>query len=419
MVINTNISDYLREYVYAATSQGSLFESLRGRTKIDYIYLDGKKYPKYINEYWTAKQRQANSLHEISYRACFKPQLPRFFIELLTNTGDVVYDPFSGRGTTNIESAIFGRNVIANDINPLSKILSLPRLSVPKIEALRDRLYKIQIDENLKADIDLSMFFHHKTEGELVSLKKYLAERERTKTEDSLDSWIRMVATNRLTGHSAGFFSVYTLPPNQAVSPKSQIKINQIRGQKPEYRDVRNLILRKSVQLTKDVSELLRQQLLEVFQKAVFLTRDARFTNDIEDEIVSLTVTSPPFLDTVQYADDNWLRSWFNSIDITAVSQSITMSKTVEQWSNVMVQVFRELFRITKPSGWVAFEVGEVRSGKVRLDEFIVPVGLASGFECEGILINEQEFTKTANIWGIGNNNKGTNTNRVVLFIKK
>src|SRR5215207_154864 len=33
--------------------------------------------PAYVNEYWTARQRQASSLHEVSYRACFKPQLPR------------------------------------------------------------------------------------------------------------------------------------------------------------------------------------------------------------------------------------------------------------------------------------------------------------------------------------------------------
>ncbi|MEQ1867469.1 MAG: hypothetical protein ABL996_22765, partial [Micropepsaceae bacterium] len=32
-------------------------------------------------------------LHEVSYRACFKPQLPRFFIERLTHPGEVVYDP--------------------------------------------------------------------------------------------------------------------------------------------------------------------------------------------------------------------------------------------------------------------------------------------------------------------------------------
>ena len=38
---------------------------------------------------------------------------------------------------------------------------------------------------------------------------------------------------NRLTGHSAGFFSVYTMPPNQAVSIESQRKINTRRRQSP------------------------------------------------------------------------------------------------------------------------------------------------------------------------------------------
>ena len=50
--------------------------------------------PQYIDEFWTAQQRQAHSLHEISYRACFKPQLPHFFITHLTKENDVVYDPF-------------------------------------------------------------------------------------------------------------------------------------------------------------------------------------------------------------------------------------------------------------------------------------------------------------------------------------
>ncbi|WP_317136356.1 hypothetical protein [Methanochimaera problematica] len=56
---------------------------------------------KYTNEFWTSKQRQASSIHEVSYRACFKPQLPRFFIDLLTDSGDVVYDPFTGRNYGN------------------------------------------------------------------------------------------------------------------------------------------------------------------------------------------------------------------------------------------------------------------------------------------------------------------------------
>src|SRR5262245_20908712 len=63
----------------------------------------------FVNESWTAKQRAASRLHEISYRACFKPQLPRFFIERLTLPGDRVYDPFMGRGTTLVEAALLSR----------------------------------------------------------------------------------------------------------------------------------------------------------------------------------------------------------------------------------------------------------------------------------------------------------------------
>jgi hypothetical protein len=33
-------------------------------------------------------------------------------------------------------------------------------------------------------------------------------------------------------------------------------------------------------------------------------------------------------------------------------------------------------------------------------------------------LINSQQFTKTANCWGVTNNSKGTNTNRIVLLQK-
>src|SRR5919205_3907131 len=64
-----------------------------------------------VNEYWTARQRQSHALHEVSYRACFKAELPRFFIERLTAPGDLVYDPFMGRGTTLLEAALMGRHV--------------------------------------------------------------------------------------------------------------------------------------------------------------------------------------------------------------------------------------------------------------------------------------------------------------------
>ncbi|MEW5724445.1 MAG: DNA methyltransferase [Thermodesulfobacteriota bacterium] len=185
------------------------------------------------------------NIHEISYRACFKPQLLRFFLEMLTDPGDVVYDPFSGRGTTAVEAALLDRWVVANDVNPLSEILTRPRLEPPEPALVQKRLEEIPFQEKETGDQDLSMFFHERTLSEILSLRNYLSGRRAEGKEDSLDRWIRMVATNRLTGHSKGFFSVYSLPPNQAVSPEKQRKINQRRNQKPEYRDTRAIIKKR------------------------------------------------------------------------------------------------------------------------------------------------------------------------------
>ncbi|MGB2867047.1 MAG: DNA methyltransferase [Bacteroidota bacterium] len=385
---------------------------------VDTIQIQNHPIPRYVGEFWTSKQRQSSSLHEISYRACFKAQLPAFFMNLLTNEGDTVYDPFSGRGTTIIEAALLGRKSVSNDINPLSRTLCEPRLHPPTLKDIRSRLDSIQISGEARADIDLSMFYHTKTEAEIVSLRKYLSMREQNGDEDHLDRWIRMVATNRLSGHSKGFFSVYTLPPNQAITAERQKQINKRLRQKPEYRDTREIILRKSRSLMRNLTEAQFTNLQKARSEAKFLSTDARSTKSITDQSIALTVTSPPFLNIVDYQGDNWLRCWFNSIDVDRISKKMTMAPTVDKWTRVMEAVFRELFRVTASGGWVAFEVGELRNGRVRLDELVVPLGISAGFQCAGILINSQRFTKTSNIWGVSNNSSGTNTNRIVLFHK-
>ena len=412
-----NISNYLINFSLKKNLDSFLDDSQE--TQVDAFKIKNKSIKKYINEFWTSKQRQASSIHEISYRACFKAQLPRFFLKLLTKPDDVIYDPFSGRGTTIIEAGLLKRKVISNDINPLSEILARPRLNIPSINDVKDKLDRIPLNSKFENEIDLSMFYHEKTEREILSLKNYLYERKESIEEDDIDRWIRMVATNRLTGHSIGFFSVYTLPPNQAVSPKRQIKINRKRRQKPEYRGVKERIIKKSISLLRKLTMQQKNYLKEISKSAIFLTKDARNTPEINENLVQLTVTSPPFLKVVQYLKDNWLRFWFNSINAEVISKKITMESDVNRWSKMMGSVFKELYRITKINGWVAFEVGEIQKGKIKLEDYIVPEGLNAGFVCKGIVINEQDFTKTSNIWGIKNKESGTNTNRIVLFKKE
>jgi hypothetical protein len=403
--------DTLNRYLRAFVSHAAI------PTLVEDMVIGPVTVPKYTNEFWTSRQRQASSIHEISYRACFKPQLPRFFIDLLTRKGDVVYDPFSGRGTTVIEAGLSGRDVLANDANPLSRIMTEPRFFPPDRADVEKRLSAISRDSE-GATIDLSMFYHPDTEKEIVALRQYLLKRKADCRDDMIDRWIAMVATNRLTGHSKGFFSVYTLPPNQAVSQKSQQRINLKRQQTPEYRDTHKIILDKTKSLLRTLFPAEKKDLNRAGKKARLLTGDARSTPGIPDTSVQLTVTSPPFLDIVQYREDNWLRCWFNGHNEEAIGEQITMARTLDQWTGVMGAVFRELYRITCYGGYVAFEVGEVRKRTIRLEEHVIPLGITAGFKCDGVLINQQVFTKTSNIWGVNNMASGTNTNRIVIFHK-
>jgi hypothetical protein len=382
-----------------------LFKEFNKETEI----FNNNGIPYFVNEYWTAGQRKSHSIHEISYRACFKAQLPEFFIKRLTVKGDVVHDPFMGRGTTPVQAAIMGRGASGNDINPLAVLLTRPRLRPVDIGEVERTLAEIDLSGGRMVRDDLLAFYHPQTLAQLEALREWLdrhASTHDTHPHRAAD-WIRMVSLNRLSGHSAGFFSGRSMPPNQAVSIKSQLRINAKLRQSPPVRDIKGIIKKKTKSLLRDGSP-------KAESRFHLFVGNAWDTHGIEDSSVSLVVTSPPFLDIVQYAADNWLRCWFAGIDVDEVK--IAMHRTPESWTEMVHEVLKEQARILKSGGHVAFEVGEIRNKTVLLEELVWQAADGLPFDKLGVMVNVQEFTKTANCWGVVNGSKGTNTNRIVLL---
>ena len=365
-----------------------------------------------VGEFWTAKQRQGHALHEISYRACFKPQLPQFFIERYSRIGGRVLDPFMGRGTTALQAALMGRKVATSDANPLCLFLLRPRLNPPSLDAIAERLQKIKFHATVTGeDRELEVFFHPRVLEQLVALKAWFRKREESGAFDTIDDWIRMVALNRLTGHSAGFFSVRTMPPNQAVSLQTQRKLNAKHGQQPPWRDVAALILKKS-------KSLLRDGVPSISAKDVKLAVcPSQKMSYLKKNSVDLVVTSPPFLNTVDYKKDNWLRLWF--ADLKTETMACDVHASLERWRSFVRDTFTEFARVVRSGGRVAFEVGEVRKGRVLLEEEVGIAVAGLPFVHEKTFVNQQSFTKTANCWGVKNNQRGTNSNRIAVFEKR
>ena len=92
-----------------------------------------------------AEKKQYDQLHSIcSYLGSFPPNLARYFIDYFTDDGDLVLDPFSGRGTTILECRLANRNSIGSDLNPIALILSKSKSFPLKKKLIMERIEDLE-----------------------------------------------------------------------------------------------------------------------------------------------------------------------------------------------------------------------------------------------------------------------------------
>jgi DNA modification methylase len=380
-------------------------------------YLEERNYVKVQEgEFWTSKQRQGHSLHHsISYRACFKPELPSFFMnQYLPKKGSVVMDPFGGRGTTALQANLEGHYAVHNDISPLSLYIAKARQRIPKFESIEKKLSKWDLNQSIQSDPreeELLAFYHPNTLKQILNLRKYIQNDQSPES-----NWIGLTALSRLHGHSPGFFSVYSFP-QFSISPDSQRKNNQKRSIFPEFRDLKPRILKKS---KKDLSDQVPEFFHQYSKQNIYLQGSSENIKHIESQTVDLIITSPPFLDKVDYEGDNWLKNWFLNFPIHSEENGPSVFSSTLDYRKFIKNSIQECSRVLKPGGRMVVEVGDVwfRGGQINLDEWIVEEATGTSLFWEKSLIQTQKFTKLSNCWNVTNNEKGTNSNRCVVFKK-
>lgn len=88
---------------------------------------------KIINGQIIALESKDSSRHIHSlgrYPSKFIPDIPRWAITNFSNVGDTIFDPFSGSGTTAVEAITHSRNSIASDISKYSCLLTEAKAAV-------------------------------------------------------------------------------------------------------------------------------------------------------------------------------------------------------------------------------------------------------------------------------------------------
>jgi hypothetical protein len=230
-----------------------------------------------------------------------------------TKEGDLVLDPFSGRGTTLLEALLNGRDAIACDINPVAAVVSSAKAAAPssgrivgRLEELKrkyQRASKTKLDDEARS---LPKFFRHayarSTLRQMLFLRRALAWRTSKR-----DEFITAVLLGHLHGesdHSPSYLSAQ-MPHTIAPKPAYAVRYWTEREIKPPKRDAFELLQQKiEYRLEKGVPERRGRVALSDARKVARRFKDARGK-------VAAVVTSPPYFDVTNFEEDQWLRLWF------------------------------------------------------------------------------------------------------------
>jgi len=241
------------------------------------------------------------SLHQLApYIGKIKSSIAGDLIERYSNLGDLVVDPFAGAGTIPLEAAIRGRRAFAADISPYARILSQAKLSPPRTlqAALNRAALALSEAETLpKPDIEsvpcwVRRFFHPKT---LCEALRFAAVARRSGNEFLMACFLGILHHQR-----PGFLSY----PSSHLVPYLRDK-KYPRTKFPEmyrYRELKPRLLSKIHRTYRCFFNPLREKAIIYQSEIGNLDFPKRF---------DAVITSPPYMNALDYGRDNRLRLWF------------------------------------------------------------------------------------------------------------
>jgi hypothetical protein len=258
---------------------------------------------------------QRHRFHAICpYFAMFPETFVERWVEQLTEPGDLVADPFSGRGTTALQSLLAGRRALACDVNPVAYVLTRAKTNAPARARLHERLTALEAQHRTQADPApgepttealapnaefFRLAFAPATLDQLLFLRAVLDVRN-----SDVDCMIAALILGALHGESTSpRYLSNQMPRTISTKPAYSVRFWQARNLRPAKRDVFT-VLRTAVDF--------RYASARPKRRATVLLGDMReLPRQVPAYKARLVITSPPYLDTTSFEEDQWLRLWF------------------------------------------------------------------------------------------------------------
>jgi hypothetical protein len=241
----------------------------------------------------------AGSHNTHAFAAKFPPQLPRLFIEALTEPGDLVLDPMAGSGTAVVEAALLGRRGVGIDLDPLAALITQSKtLPFPTVYAEREAA-SIEAEARRRLDAldpDEWEVWLKRRDPKTRQFIEYWFEPQTARELSCLSSAILDRASGRLAPFFRTLFSSLIVTKSGGVSRARDLAHSRPhRVPAKPYRDAIKLFADKAA---RSMASL--QAIRDAAGSACSVTADARAL-PLPDQSVDLIVTSPPYANAIDY----------------------------------------------------------------------------------------------------------------------
>lgn len=323
---------------------------------------------------------QRHRLHSLCpYFAMFPEAFAERWIGKLTKLGDLVVDPFCGRGTAPFQALLMGRRAEGNDVSPVAYCITRAKTNAPHLSAVRGRITTLErrySDAAAGRTFDTSSEFFCSAFAP-STLRQLLFLRGELKWLGSdVDCMIAALILGSLHGESERSPSYFSAQMPRTIATK------------PEY-SVRWWREKGYVAPERDAFSLLRSRLLFRYAsgipsgRAVVRLGDMRdlWRTDLADHPAQCAITSPPYLDTTDFEEDQWLRGWFLGGPATPTKSGATdhRHRSTDRYWQMIADTWRTLGQIVDDRGHVVIRIGARSISPERLRDAVVGAAELSG----------------------------------------
>ncbi|HLI51238.1 MAG TPA: hypothetical protein VKU87_05545, partial [Thermomicrobiaceae bacterium] len=330
-----------------------------------------------------------------------------------------------------LQARVEGRRTIGNDLNPLGYVLSRAKANPPTwaaVTAVLDKLegnYKAAAEPEPDESEDITMLFSHGTLKQLCYLRRYLHRH-------GLEKW--SPEELMIAGSLAGI--MHGAHRRDGSSQYLSISMPNTFSMSPSY--VKKFIREKKlVPPDQDVFERIRDKLARLYLDSIEGPAGKTYKQDaaklLTDKTIppgsaDLIVTSPPYLQVVNYGTANWIRLWLLGVDEVGreqgkgrllINEVLDHRHTYTSYKIFMQRILFGIEQTLKRNGVAAVVIGDVvEPGKDRVPlakQIWADIGEQTGLTLVEMIEDQLPVDKkVSRIWG---DTKGQATDKDCVLV--